>query len=51
MNENDINYEIKHDIPNILNLYFVNICKHISESTNAVPYIHYKYFKVTDINS
>ena len=31
MNENDITYETKLDIANVLNSYFVNIDKHISE--------------------
>ena len=38
-NENDITYETKHDIGNVLNSYFVNIySKRISESMNAGPY-------------
>ena len=36
--ENDITYETKHDIANVLNSYFVNIGKRISESMNAGPY-------------
>ena len=39
INENDITCETRHDIANILNLYFVIIGKHISESMNARPYM------------
>ena len=39
------NFETKHDIANILNSYFVNIGKHISESMNAGLYDHYQYLK------
>ena len=35
--ENDITYVTKHDISNVLNSYFVNIGKRISESMNAGP--------------
>ena len=37
INENDITYETKHDIANVLNSYFVNIGKHIYESMNPGP--------------
>ena len=43
--ENDITYVTKHDISNVLNSYFVNIGKRISESMNAGPYDHYQYLK------
>ena len=32
-------YGKQHDIVNVLNSYFVNIGKYISESINAGPYI------------
>ena len=35
INVNDFTYETKHDIANVLNSYFGNICKQISESLNA----------------
>ena len=41
--ENDIKYETKHGIANVLNSYFVNIDKHLSESMNAGPDDHYQY--------
>ena len=40
--ENDITYVTKHDISNVLNSYFVNIGKRISESMNAGPNDHYQ---------
>ena len=43
--ENDITYVTKHDISNLLNSYFINIGKHISESMNVGPYDHYQYLK------
>ena len=43
--ENDITYVTKHDISNVLNSYFVNIGKRISESMDAGPYDHYQYLK------
>ena len=49
--ENDITYVRKHDISNVLNSYFVNIGKRISESMNAGPYDHYQYLKGNYINS
>ena len=45
--ENDITDVTKHDISNVLNSYFVNIGKRISESMNAGPYDHYQYLKGT----
>ena len=49
--ENDITYVTKHDISNVLNSYFVNIGKRISESMNAGPNDHYQYLKGNYINS
>ena len=34
-----------HDIANVLNSYFVNTGKCISESMNAGPYDYYQYLK------
>ena len=39
-----------HDIANVLNSYFVNISKHISESMNA-SFDHYQYLKGNYANS
>ena len=41
--ENDMKYETKHGIVNVLNSYFVNIDKHLCESMNAGPDDHYQY--------
>ena len=41
--ENNITYETKHDIANVLNSYFLNIGKHISESMDAGPSDYYQY--------
>ena len=49
--ENDITYVTKHDISNVLNSYFGNIRKSISESMNAGPYDHYQYLKGIYVNS
>ena len=51
INENDISYETKHDIGNVLNSHFVHIGKHISESTLEGPFDHCQYFKVNYDNS
>ena len=40
-----------HDIANVLNSYFVNIGKHISESMKAGPYDHFQYLKGNYENS
>ena len=40
-----ITYETKHNIANVLNSYFANIGKHISESMNAEPSDHYQCLK------
>ena len=45
ISENDITYVTKHNISNVLNSYFVNIGKRISESMNAAPYDHNQYLK------
>ena len=49
--ENNITYATKHDISNVLNSYFVNNGKRISESMNAGPYYHYQYLKDNYVNS
>ena len=49
--ENDITYVTKHDISNVLNSYFVNIGKRISESMNAGSYDHNQYLKGNYVNS
>ena len=41
ISENDITYEAKHAISNVLNSYFVNIGKRIFVSMNSGPYDHY----------
>ena len=41
----------KHDISNVLNSYFVNIGKRISESMNAGPWDHNQYLKGNYVNS
>ena len=51
ISENDNTYEAKHDIANVLNSYFVNIGKRISESMNAGPYDHYQCLKGNYANS
>ena len=51
ISENDITYETKHDIANVLNSYSVNTNKRISESMNAGPYDHYQYVKGNYANS
>ena len=51
INENDITNETKHDIANVLDSYFVNIGKRISESMNAGSYDHYQYIKGNYVNS
>ena len=38
-------------LQNVLNSYFVNICKRISESMNAGPYDNYQYLKGNYVNS
>ena len=38
MSQNDITYETKHDIANVLNSYFVNIGKRISKSMKVASY-------------
>ena len=49
--ENAIIYVTKHDISNVLNSFFVNIGKHISESMIAGPYHHYQYLKGNYVSS
>ena len=49
--ENDITYVTKQDISNVLNSYFVNIGKRISESMNAGLYDHYQYLKGNYVSS
>ena len=51
ISQNDITYETKHDIANVLNSYFVNTSKRISESMNAGHYDHYQYLKGNYANS
>ena len=51
IDENNITYETKNDIANVLNSYFLNIGKRISESRNAGPYDHYQYLKGNYANS
>ena len=51
ISENVFTYETKHDSLNVLNSYYVNIGKRISESMNAGPYDHYQYLKGNSSNS
>ena len=46
-----IKQRTEHDIANVLNLYFVNIGKHISASMNEGPYDHHQYLKAYYDNS
>ena len=48
---NEITYETKHDIAIVLNSYFVNIGKRVSESMNAGPNDHYQYLILNYANS
>ena len=49
--KNDVTSETKHNIANVLNSFFLNKGKRISESMSTRPYDHYQYLKCNYINS